>query len=293
MHVIHERMTRWDDLRLVLAICRAGSLTAAARALGLSQPTLSRRMAALARRRGAALFESIAGRWVPTPAGRSLAERAERIERDIDALASEMDHLGSRAEGAVRLTVPEGLALAVVAPRLAAFRREHPAIDLLLAAESAIMDLSRREADLALRFVRPRQRQLVIRKVASVPFALYASEGYVRDHPGAAAGAPEDVVALHESMEASPESTWLRERLPRARVRVRVRSTLALRAAVLSGAGAGVLPSYLAREPGLVALGPTALRRDVFLVVHAALRSSRRVRVVGRFAAECAAASMA
>jgi DNA-binding transcriptional LysR family regulator len=286
-------MTGWDDLRLVLALCRGGTLTAAARALGCSQPTLSRRMAELAKRHGTALFEPLAGRYVPTAAGRSLAERAERIEREINALASEMDHLGNRAEGAVRLTAPEGLALTVVAPALERFRREHPGIDLLLAAESAVMDLSRREADVALRFVRPVQRQLVIRKVASVPFALYASARYLRDHARAAAGSPEDVIALHESMDESPESVWLRARLPGARVRVRVRSTVALQAAVLSGAGAGVLPSYLARDPGLRPLGPTALRRDVFLVHHAALRTSPRVRVVGRFAAECVAASVA
>jgi len=284
---MHSCMTGWDDLRFLLAVCRTGTLTAAARALGCSQPTVSRRMAALARRHGTALFETFAGRYVPTAAGRALAERAERIARDIDALASEADHLGARAEGAVRLTAPEGFGLAVVAPRLEAFRRQHPAIDLLLVAETQVVDLSRREADVALRFVRPRQRDLVIRRVGTWTSALHASAGYLADHPRAGAGAPEDVVALHESMDESPESVWLRTHLSAARIRVRARSTLALRAAVLAGAGAGMLPDYLAAHPELRAIGPPAVRRDVFVVYHRALRSSARVRVVGRFLAEC------
>jgi DNA-binding transcriptional LysR family regulator len=280
-------MTGWDDLRFLLAVSRAGTLTAAARALGCSQPTVSRRMAALSRRHGASLFESHAGRYVPTAAGLALAERAARIERDIAALASEADHLGDRPEGAVRLTAPEGFGLAIVAPRLEKFREEHPGIDLLLVAEANVVDLSRREADLALRFVRPTQRDLVIRRVGTVPFALYASARYARERPRAAAGSPEDVVALHESMDESPESTWLRTELPGARVRVRVRSTLALRAAVLAGAGAGILPDYLAADPELRLLRPAAVRRDVFLVHHRALRASARVRIVGRFVADC------
>lgn len=280
-------MTGWDDLRFLLAVCRGGTLTAAAHALGCSQPTVSRRMIALARRHGTALFETQGGRYVPTAAGRALADRAERIERDIHALTSEADHLGDRLEGAVRLTVPEGLGLAVIAPRLEAFRREHPGIDLLLVAEAQVVDLSRREADLALRFVRPTQRELVIRRVGTVPFGLYASASYVEERPQAAAGFPEDVVALHESMDESPESVWLRRQLPRARVRVRVRSTLPLRAAVLAGVGAGVLPDYLATDPALRLLRPAAVRRDVFLVYHRALRTSARVRATGRFVVDC------
>ena len=145
-------MTEWDDLRFLLAVCRAGTLTAAARSLGCSQPTVSRRMSALARRHGAALFETLGGRYLPTAAGRALAERAARIEQDILALASEVEHLGTRSEGRVRVTAPEGFGLAVIAPRLEGFRRANPGIELVLVVEAQIADLSRREADLALRF---------------------------------------------------------------------------------------------------------------------------------------------
>ncbi len=282
-------MTGWDDLRFLLAVCRAGTLTGAARALGCSQPTVSRRMAALAARHGGALFETLSGRYVPTEVGRSLAERAERIEREIHALAGEVDHLGARPAGTVRLTAPDGLGLAVIAPRLDGFRREHPDIDLLLVAETQIVDLSRREADLALRFVRPRQHALVVRRVGAIPFGLYASVRYLRDRPATATGAPQDLIGLHESMDESPESRWLRARFPGVRVGVRVRSTLAIQAAILAGAGAGVLPDYLATDAALRTLGPVEVKRDVYLVYHRALRGSPRIRAVGRFAADCVA----
>ena len=100
-----------------------------------------------------------------------------------------------------------------------------------------MVDLSRREADLALRFVRPSQHELVVRRVGAVPFGLYASVRYLRDRPEAAAGAPADLIGLHESMDESPESRWLRAQHPGARVRVRVRSTLAVQAAILAGDG--------------------------------------------------------
>ena len=285
-------MAEWDDLRILLAVQRAGSLTAAAASLGCSQPTVSRRVAALAKRYGTALLVTEGGRSVPSPAGRSVLERAERIEREVHAIAREVDRLDERPHGSVRLSAPEGVGLAVIAPRLAAFRREHPGLELLLVAESQVVNLSRREADLALRFVRPRQRDLVVRRVARVPFAAYAAAAYLRERPregGALLAEGEDVVALHEALAEQPEARWLRAQLPSGRVRVRVRNTLALAAAVKAGAGVGVLPAYLADDPALVPLRAPAppLVRDVYLVFHRALRGTARVRLASRFAAEC------
>ena len=283
-------MAEWDDLRFLLAVVREGSFSAAAARLGASQPTVSRRIAALSRRLGTALLRREGGRYVPTPAGRSVATRAEAMEREVHAVAREADRLDERPQGAVRLTAPEGLGIAVLAPRLQAFRRDHPGIDLLLVAEHPVVNLSRREADLALRFVRPRERDLVVRRVASVPFAAHASPSYLRDRPRAPGTLLEDddLVLLHEDLERSPESAWLRARVPRGRVRVRVRTTLALAAAVAAGAGVGVLPEYLGDTPGLERLdGADALARDLYLVLPRALRATARVRLAARFAMDC------
>jgi DNA-binding transcriptional LysR family regulator len=286
-------MMGWDELRVFLAVARAGSASGAAPGLGLSQPTVSRRMAALARDLGVELLRPGARGLELTAEGRRLRSGAERVERDVLAALRALDRLDARPTGAVRLTVPEGLGIAVIAPRLQAFRREHPGIDLVLAAESTVVNLSRREADVALRFVRPRQRELVMRRLAAVPFAPYASARYLRAHPrasGAGLLAGDELVALHESMGGSPEAAWLRANAPQLRVRVRVLSTLALRAALLAGAGVGLLPDYLGAHPELRQLGGGAvLHRDLFLVHHRALRGAERVRLVAAFVADCVA----
>jgi DNA-binding transcriptional LysR family regulator len=130
-----------------------------------------------------------------------------------------------------------------------------------------------------------------MRRLAAVPFAPYASPRYLRDHPrerGAGIVAGDELVALHESLESSPESAWLRAHTSRQRVRVRVRTPLALRSALLAGAGVGLLPDYLGDAPGLRRLGAGAvLHRDLFLVYHRALRGAERVRLVARFVASC------
>ncbi|HZZ84910.1 MAG TPA: LysR family transcriptional regulator [Anaeromyxobacteraceae bacterium] len=281
----------WDHLRFFLEVARAGTLSAAAKALGVSQPTVSRRVAALTQRFGTALLRRDGSRYVLTAAGAGVLGRAERIDREVLAVSRAVDRLDALPQGSVRLTAPDGLGLALVAPALDAFRREHPGIDLLLQAESEVADLSRSEADLALRFVRPRQRELVMRRVATIPFLLYAAPGYLAAHPRAPGGPPvlpgDDLVALHDSMAGAPQSVWLRRHGAPGRVRVRVRSVIPLKVAVAAGAGLGVLPDYLGEDPALVALTPApVMRGDVWLVFHRALKDVARVRAVARFATE-------
>jgi len=131
---------------------------------------------------------------------------------------------------------------------------------------------------------------MVMRRIASVPFALYASTRYLREHPrdaGTGLLPADELVALHESMEASPEGTWLQAHAPRQRVRVRVQASLALRQAILAGVGVGLLPGYLGDHPGLRRLGSApALHRDLFLVFHRSLRNMERLRIVSRFVLE-------
>jgi len=283
-------MADWDDLRFFLAVHRAGSLTGAARALGCSQPTVGRRIAALARRHGAALVETRAGRWVVTPVGRRVLARAERMEQEALAIARDVDRLDERPQGTVRVTAPEGLGLSVLAPRLSAFRRAHPGIDLLLVSEAAVVDLSRREADLAIRFVRPRQHELLVRRVTRVPFEPYASARYLAERPRSAEALlpSDDVVGYHEEQAGWPETAWFRRHLPQGRVRVRVRTPLAVRAAVLAGAGVGLLAPYLAADAGLRKLaGAPPLVRELFLVYHRSLRRTARVQIVSRFVLDC------
>jgi DNA-binding transcriptional LysR family regulator len=212
------------------------------------------------------------------------------MEREAAAIAREVDRLDERPQGAVRVSAPEGLGLYVMVPRLALFRRAHPDIDLLLVGEAGVVDLIRGEADLAVRFVRPRQHELVVRKVASVSFEPYASPSYLAECPrhGDVLLPTEGLVGYHEELSAWPEVAWLRRQVPQGKVQVRVRTPLAVRAAVVGGAGVGLLAPYLAVGTSLRRLsGAPPLVRELFLVYHRALRRTARVQVVSRFVMEC------
>lgn len=283
-------MTDWDDLRLLLAVSRAGTLQAAAEALGTSQPTLSRRMATLSKRLGATLLQRQGSKLALTAAGLRAVAHVERMDHEAQELAHAVSGLDRRPQGSVRLTVPEGLGVRVFAPRLMDFLRRHPGLDLVLFAESAVANLSRSEADLALRLVRPEQRELVVRTVARTPFSLYATPQYLRDHPrprGALLGPEDELVALHEQQTGPLESEWLRANSNGARLRVRVRSPLAMQEAVLASAGIGLLPRYLGEHPSLRRIGDPLLVRPIYLVSHRALARTARLRLGIRFVEEC------
>ncbi len=278
----------WDELRVVLAVSRAGTLSQAARLLGVDQSTVSRKLADLTARLGVALVERRDGRYVSTAAGRLALPRAARVEAELDSLVREVADADARSSGPIRLSAPPGLSVFLIAPRLAQFHARNPGIELLLSAETELANLSRREADVALRYGRSQQRELVVRRVARIPFTLYASAQYLRRRPrGATLLRPDDeLILMHEESGAMAEATW-HEGLG-GRVRMRVRSPLALREAALAGAGIALLGGPVARHPSLRALpGAPVSMRDLFLVFHRALRTSARVRAVCAFAEAC------
>lgn len=282
-------MESWDDLRFFLALARAGTLTAAARALGCSQPTVGRRVAALARKRKAALVALESGRYVVTEAGRTVLTRAQRMEEEFFGIGREIDRLDESPSGAVRASVPEGLGVLVIAPRVPAFLKLHPGIALSLVAESPVADLGRREADIALRVVRPLQRELLVRKLATIPFQPYAGVSYLRRRPRAELRLlpDDDIVDYHPSL-GMPDAAWLRAHIPAGATRVIVRTPLAARAAAEAGAGVALLASYLSRGLRLLHGGPP-MRRDLYLVFHRSLQKTARIRLVGDFLASCIA----
>ena len=183
----------------------------------------------------------------------------------------------------MRLTTTETLGDRFLVPRLAAFRREHPGIDLEVTADHRTLSLARREADLAIRLARPEAGELVTRRLATLGYGLYAA-------PGAA----DALIAYDDSLAHLPEMRWLARHAAGCRVAFRSNSLPAQLAAVRAGFGRALLPRWLAEaEPGLPALEPPAPlpEREVWLVVHRDLKEVPRVRalidhVVAVFAAE-------
>jgi DNA-binding transcriptional LysR family regulator len=281
-------MDSWDDLRLLLAVHRAGTLSAAAPLLGVDQSTVSRRLSSLGRTLGTPLLERREGHYQLTAAGTAALQRAERVEQEIQALQLQLDRLNDRAGGSVRLSVPDGFGVALLAPRLWEFHRDNPGVELVLMMETSVVNLVRREADLAVRFVRPTQHELVVRRIARIGFGPYASDTYLSRRPRRAGFAPEEDVVLYDTAGQSPEGEWLLAHLPRARVRIRVRSPLVVQAAAVAGAGVGMLSTYLGAHPALKPLLATPpVMRDAFLVVHRSLARVERIRAVSDFVLRC------
>jgi DNA-binding transcriptional LysR family regulator len=211
--------------------------------------------------------------------GQRLLETAERVEADIAAMEREAARADDRLEGVVRIATSDAFGRHRLSAILGSFRRRHPLVDFEVVADTRPASLIRREADVAVRFVRPAQAQLASRRIATLGHGLYASREYLAHHPFHP-GEPTRGHALlgyHSSLAALPEARWLEQRAQGARFALRANRVDLLLPAALSGMGLAVLPCYIAdAEPALVRLlGPgDVVARELWLVLH---RDSRRI----------------
>ncbi len=269
----------WGNLRFFLELARTGSLSRAARRLGVDRNTVARRVAALEAELGLSLFERGPQGWIRTSAGEDLAALASRVEEDVLALARHADARDRAVAGTVRLTTASHVAARLLAPALPALRERHPALLLEIAVDQRTLDLTRREADLAVRLGRPRDAGLVMRKLSDVAYRLYASRAYV-GRRRAVDLASDAFVGFDESLASVPQERWLAKLAPGRRIAFRCNSTAALLAAACAGVGVAVLPCFAADgDPELVRLdGPEPVPHQLWLLVHGDLRRTPRVR---------------
>ncbi|MEY2667977.1 MAG: hypothetical protein RJA59_615 [Pseudomonadota bacterium] len=272
----------WGHLRFFLETVRSGSVSSAARKLGVDRNTVARRIVALESELGLQLFERGPQGWIRTGAGEELAELASRVEVDVLALARHADARDPSVEGSVRLTTASHLAACLIVPALPTLRERHPGLVLEVSADQRTFDLSRREADLALRMGRPRDAGLVTRKLSDVAYRLYASRGYLGGRRPVVDLRDDLFVGFDESLASVPQERWLARVAPERRVVFRCNSTASLHAAARLGIGVAVLPRFVAdRDPDLVALeGPVPVNHELWLLVHGDLRRTPRVRAV-------------
>lgn len=288
-----EGLRNWDDLRIFLAVARAQRIAPAARTLGIDASTISRRLARLAEAAGAPLFESIGGTRRLSEAGEALLTQAETIETAI--LAATEGRADPSAAGHVRLSLAEGLATHVVAPRLPALQASHPAIRLDLVTASGFLDPSRREADMAVMLARPRNRQLRVERLADYALGLYATPGYLAD-----AGIPADAAALRghvligyvpEHVHA-PELDYLPDIDADLVARQRSTSINVQHALIRSGGGIGILPDFIAAgDRALVPVLRDTVRlgRTFWLATHRDTHQTARIQAVAAWLRACVA----
>ncbi|HEY2533105.1 MAG TPA: LysR family transcriptional regulator [Xanthobacteraceae bacterium] len=276
---------QWDDVRFFLAVARSGSLSAAARELGVGHVTVGRRVTLLEQRLGVILLNRTPDGFATTSAGEAILRQCTVMESaalDLERVAAGRDSL---VTGSVRVTTTEALGYQLIAPAIAKLRQAHPElqVDLILGVRS--LDIARRAADLAVRFARPVNSDLVCRKLGEVGFSLYASRRYL-----AKSGIPTRGRGLagHDliSFTGAPAATrpfFMGESLEGARIALRCDNPLIQLNAAANDVGIAELACFIGDTcHELIRVWPreAPARRTAWLIVHQDMRRSARIRAV-------------
>lgn len=271
----------WSDLRIFLAIARAGTLAAAARTLGLSQPTMGRRLRALEAAVGHVLFQRTPGGFVLTDEGTLLLDHAERMEEQALAIERRLAGQAQQLEGVLRITSSDWFGAHVLTPVLAEFSVRHPGVTIELLTDARFLSLSRREADLAFR-IRPfDDPDVVSRKLLHMRYGAYVRQGL--SHPVAGDGAGSTLLALDSAFAGMPDDSWLQAKLPRARTLFRSNSRDVQARMCAEGIGVAVLPLPLGdATAGIerIDLASEPPGRDTWIGYHRDLRRLARLRAL-------------
>jgi len=275
----------WDDLRIFLAVARSRQMATAARALEIDATTISRRLNRLAAALDAPLFETVRGRRQLTDRGLALYSHAEAIENETLSAIGAGPHARGMS-GQVRLSVAEGLATWVLAPRMQEFNAQHPNIHIDLITTSGFLNPSKREADISVMLARPRAGRLVAQRLTTYSLGLYTTCAYLerQPHPDSAAALVDHVlIGYVPDFLYAPELDYLSEIAPGLEAAVRSTSINVQHRLIREGLGIGVLPSFMAaRDEALVPLlcDQVRLERSFWLVTHADVRRLARVDAV-------------
>ncbi|VWX62805.1 Transcriptional regulator, LysR family [Burkholderiales bacterium 8X] len=282
----------WDGLRFFLELARSGTLVTAARRLAVDHTTVARRIQALEKQMGTTLFAREAGGHRLTEAGRRLQPQVEAMERAFQAVESTAPASQEGLSGLVRVGATEGFGTLVLAPRLAAFARQHPSLVIDLLAMPRLLHLSRREADIVISLERPARGPVVVRKLTDYSLHLYASKDYLASQP--AIENREDLrghtfISYVDDLLFSKELQYLDELLRPDSFALRSTSILAQHQATLSGAGIAVLPAFIAGgDARLVRILPeqASFTRTFWMSVSAETRHLARMQATWNFICE-------
>jgi DNA-binding transcriptional LysR family regulator len=278
--------TDWNQLKAFLETAETGSLSAAARKLGLTQPTLSRQVAAIERQMGVTLFERVGKSMVLTHTGLDLLEHARAMGAAAEALGLAATGRSQAVGGVVSVSASDAVAAHLLPPLVARLRTQEPGIVVEVIASNALSDLLRREADIAIRHVQPEQPELIARRVREATASFYASEAFVHAHGHPRT--PEDAAALPfvGSDRGGRFLAYLRQHglpLGEANFSCYADHSVAHWALVRAGMGIGAMMDDIARDtPGIVRVldDLPPVRFPIWLVTHRELRTARRIRVV-------------
>lgn len=271
----------WSDVKIFLAVARAGSLGGAARLTGQSQPTMGRRLRVLEREVGQALFQRGKDGFVLTDEGASVLAHSERMEEEALAFERRLAGQAQQLEGLLRVSSSDWFGVHILTPVFAEFVQQHPLVNIELITDARLFSLARREADLVFRIQPFDEADVVQRKAVHVAYRVYRAKGTA--HPVRSDGQGVPLITLDSAYQDFPDAAWLRKKLPKARVAFGSNSREAQARMCAAGVGLAVLPAPLGDACAAleaVDLGGLPPGRDVWVGFHRDLRRLGRLRAL-------------
>jgi len=271
----------WSDLKIFLAIARCGTLGAAARQLGQTQPTMGRRLKALEQALGQLLFQRTPDGFVLSEEGSAILIYAERMEEEALALTRTLAGREQQLTGTLRVASSDWFGIHVLTPLFAKFLAKNPHVSIELTTDSRRYNLSRRESDLAFRITPFDEPDVIQHKLMQMDYALYGHRDLVA--PQAGDGAGQALIVMDQAFTSLPDVAWIRKNLPKAHVAFASNNRGAQARMCAAGGGFAVLPCPLGDStPELrrIDLGEAPPGRDVWLGFHRDLRRLGRLRAL-------------
>jgi DNA-binding transcriptional LysR family regulator len=279
-----NRRIHWDDLQYVLAVAAAGSLAAAADTLRVNRTTVLRRINSFERKHGVRIFERLPSGYVLTSAGDELLAAARGLENTIATLERKLAGQDHVPVGVVHLTTTDTLLTSVLAPALTAFHETHPGITLEVTTANTLLDLSRRDADVAIRPAMDPPDVLIGRRICAIAFAIYASPRYAAAHDSSRA--QPQWIGPDETLSNTSVGRWMRSEVPDAHYAFRMDSLRAMRDMCVAGAGLAALPCYLGDTDARLTRVRSPIKEmttALWILTHPDLVRAARVRLVSDF----------
>ena len=270
----------WDDLKIILAVCRAGSLSGAARDLGSSHSTVFRQINAIEKKFATRFFDRLPHGYEMTEAGEAVLRVASSIEEDIIGLTRDLHGKDLRLQGKIRLTAPEGVSHYLLPKHLVSFYRKHPDIQIDLIITSSPLELARQEADIALRVTSKPPESTIGRKICQFSSAMYASKSYLTRAKNLS---PHnyDLIMCEDGVNWLTPSIWKNKAKPN--IVFSTDSTLGVVNAAKTNMGAAMLPCFIGdQEKKLQRVTPPIkdLNSELWILTHSDLRQTARVRAL-------------
>ncbi len=273
----------WNDLRLVLAISDAGTLSGAGRMMGQSHATVFRRLNNIENKLGVSLFHRARTGYEPTLAGEQIATSARNIEAQVNQVERSIIGQDLKPRGTVRLTTLDSLLFGLLTPLLASLQNKYPEISLEVSVSNQLFDLSKREADIAIRTTSKPSNGLFGRKVATIIFAVYGAKQILPEIHDQVSFKDWKWIGADEAMIYPELTNWMSKQGLDTCCTYKVDSVLGMYAATCAGLGLSVLPRYIGdMEPNLIRLSKDIpeIEMDLWMVTHNDLKKTARVRAV-------------